>query len=386
MSTLTEQVVQLEQAIRTLEAQRVTLGDAVVDTASAALRRQLSELRQSDAIAPAPSLAEERKVVTVMFADLSGFTALSERMDPESSRNLINTCFARLVPIIEKYQGTVEKFIGDEIMAMFGAPVVHENDAERAVRTALEMMDAQIQFNVEQGTDLGMHIGINTGLTVAGGIGSPERQAYGVSGDAVNLASRLADASERGQIFIGPDTHRLVCSLVEVKALPSITIKGKRKPIPVYQVIGLKAVAGSVRGLERQGMAFPLVGRDVEMARLKSCIDRLHRGQGSIVAITGEAGLGKSRLVAEIRQIAGTDSKSGLHWLEGQTLSFGQTISYWPFQEILRTWAGITKDDDEQDAWNKLECHARATFAEETMDFLTVPCQSFGSGGEGRLC
>ena len=196
MSTLGEQTAQLESAIAALEAQRAILGDVVVEAALAPMREKLAALEQIEA--PTPDLMGERKLVTVMFADISGFTALSEELDPEAVREMMNTCFDHLVPVVEKYEGTVDKFIGDEIMALFGAPVAHENDPERALRAALEMMEALEAFNVERSTDLGVHFGVNTGLVIAGGIGTRERQEYSVMGDAVNLASRLEEVSERG--------------------------------------------------------------------------------------------------------------------------------------------------------------------------------------------
>lgn len=187
-----------------------------------------------------------------MFADISGFTALSETMDPEAVRELMNRCFDHLVPIVEKYEGTVDKFICDEIMALFGAPMAHENGPERALRAALEMLDTLIAFNAEYKTDLGMHIGINTGLVIAGGIGSEGRQQYSVMGDAVNLAARLEDASEKGEIFVGPDTHRLTA------------------PLEVYRLLARKAVRGKVRGIE--GVSAVMVGRDAELAQLQDAI------------------------------------------------------------------------------------------------------------------
>ncbi|MEA3397895.1 MAG: adenylate/guanylate cyclase domain-containing protein [Chloroflexota bacterium] len=222
MSTLEEQITQLESAIIALEAQRSVLGDVVVKLSLAALRQQLAELRAS----PAPALGGERKLVTMMFADISGFTALAETLDPEAVRDLMNACFERLVPIVEKYAGTVDKFIGDEIMALFGAPMTHENDPERALRAALEMMDALAEFNAERGTILGLHFGINTGLVIAGGIGVRGRQEYSVMGDAVNLAARLEEVSERGEILVGPDTHRLTTSLFEFEPLAGLCRRG----------------------------------------------------------------------------------------------------------------------------------------------------------------
>jgi class 3 adenylate cyclase/predicted ATPase len=189
-----------------------------------------------------PPLAGERRQVTVLFADFSGFTALAETLDPEDVRQLMNACFARLVPLVEVYGGTIDKFIGDEIMALFGAPIAYDNDAERAVRTALAMMDALATFNAEQGTALGLHCGLNTGLVIAGGIGTPARQDYSVMGDAVNLAARLEDASELGQILVGPETYRLTRTFFRYEPLAPMALKGKADPVQVYQVLGLREV------------------------------------------------------------------------------------------------------------------------------------------------
>ncbi len=366
---------QLEQAIAHMEAQRATLGDAAVDAALVGLRQKLAALEGAEDMgkAPrepaAPTLAGERRLVTVMFADISGFAALSEKVDPESVRDMMNACFERLVPIVEKYEGTVDKFIGDEIMALFGAPVAHENDPERALRAALEMVDVLAAFNVEHDLNLGLHFGINTGLVIAGGIGTGERQEYSVMGDAVNLASRLEDASERGEILVGSDTYRLTAPLFTFETLEPIRVKGKAEPVQVYRLVGLKAQPGRVRGLETRGISSPLVGRDAEFAAVKGCIEQLLNGHGGILSIIGEAGVGKSRLVAEILRSAQNDGTE-LLWLEGRTLSFGQTISYWPFQEILWRYADITEDDSESTAWRKLESRVSALFVENTAEIL----------------
>ena len=208
-------------------------------------------------------------------------------------------------------------------------------------------------------------------------------------GDAVNVASRLEDASERGKILVGPDTYRLTEPLFTFETLEPIRVKGKAEPIQVYRVVGLKARPERVRWLATRGISSPLVGRDAEFAAVNGCIERLLNGQGGVVSIIGEAGLGKSRLMAELRsQVLGPTSEvkrdltsdfglqtsdSGLRtleWLEGRTLSFGQTISYWPFQEILWQYAGITEDDSESAAWRKLESRVSALFAENTAEIL----------------
>ena len=327
---------QLEQSILALESQRVLLGDAVVDSSIAILREKLGVLNQS--VVTQTEQAGERKLVTVMFADISGFTALSERIDPEQVRSLINACFSWLVPIVEKYGGVVEKFIGDEIMAMFGAPAAHENDAERALRASLDMMDALVAFNKKHLTSLGMHFGINTGIVVAGGLGSDGRQQYGVMGDTVNVAARLEDVSETGQIVVGPNTHRLTASLFRFDMLPPVRVKGKSEPIPIYRLVALKSAPESARGIA--GLRSPLVGRASELAMLIETVNSLQSRAGSVTSILAEAGLGKSRLVSEARAAT---SESAL-WVEGRALSYAEGISYWAARSVLDHLIGVNQD------------------------------------------
>jgi len=177
-SIYSDEYKQLEEAIAALKAQRDVLGDAVIEAAIGPMQRQLKKLDQ-DENKTQTSFKGERKLVTVMFTDISGFTSLLEYLDPEAVRELVNACFDHLVPVIEKYEGTVEKFIGDEIMSIFGAPVSHENDPERAIRVALEMLDALKKFNTRQSINIKVHIGISTGLVVTGGIGSKSQQQPG---------------------------------------------------------------------------------------------------------------------------------------------------------------------------------------------------------------
>lgn len=331
-------IAQLEEAIAKLEAQRAVLGDAAVQPALTPLHHRLAYLRKM------ATLAGERKLVTVMFANIPGFTAMSERMDPEHVRRLMNTCFDYLVPAIEKYEGTVDKFIGSRIMALFGAPVAHENHAERALRAALEMGEALAEFNARFGTDLRLHCGINSGLVVAGGIGSQGRQEYSVMGDAVNLAARLESAAEGGEIFVGPSTYRLTEPLFEFELLPPIRVKGKRKPVRVYRLRAARPAPGSTRGIE--GLRSPLVGRDAEFDRLLGALRSLMAGQGGKVAIIGEAGLGKSRLVAEgrrwLRMLTGSGQEAGVTWVEGRCLSHTRGIGYWVARDVLHSLLGVS--------------------------------------------
>jgi class 3 adenylate cyclase/tetratricopeptide (TPR) repeat protein len=327
---------QLEESIVVLENQRAILGDAVVDSSLALIREKLSVLDRSVIVQSGHE--GERKLVTVMFADISGFTALSEKLEPERVRALVNACFTWLVPVIEKYGGVVEQFIGDEVMAMFGAPLAHENDAERALRAALEMMDAIDAFNKKHQTSLGMHIGINTGVVVAGGLGSDGRQQYGVMGDAVNVAARLEDVSENGQIIVGPNTHRLTTSLFKFEMLPPVRVKGKSEPIPIHRLSGLKPVPDPTRGTS--GLSSPLVGRTQELETLLKAVASLTSQKGSVLSILAEAGLGKSRLVSE----AHSTVHGSVLWVEGRALSYAEGIGYWAAGNLLDMLIGATQE------------------------------------------
>ena len=355
----------LEQAIAALEAQRAALGDMAVDAALAGLREKLRDSAPS--ARPSAGWQGERKLVTVMFADISGFTAMSETMDPEAVRALMNACFECLVPVIKKYDGTIDKFIGDEIMALFGAPLAHENDPERALRAAIEMFAALEAFNAARGAGLGLHFGINTGLVIAGDIGAQARQEYSVMGDAVKLAKRLEDVSERGEILVGADTFRATAPLFDFDALAPLKVKGKAEPVQIYRLRGAKARPGSVRGLESHGLHAPLVGRRQELHTLLTAVEQLHTGRGGVVFLVGEAGMGKSRLLVEARQQA---ARADMLWLEGQALSLGQTIGYWLFQGLLRQWAGITEKDSEATAWTKLELRVTELAPDHVAEFL----------------
>ncbi|MBN1954417.1 MAG: AAA family ATPase [Anaerolineae bacterium] len=342
---------QLEQAIAAQESLRATLGDAVVDATVAALRQRLSELEHAGAATPA--LSGERKLVTVMFADISDFTALADQMDPEGVRELLNACFSRLVPIIEHYDGVVDKFIGDGVMALFGAPVTHENDPERALLTALALREEVRAFSAEREVGLGIHFGINTGLVIAGSIGAQGREEYSVMGDAVNLAARLEELSQSGEVLVGPDTYRLTSPRFDFEALEPLTVKGKEEPVSAYRLLGLRKAPGQARGIA--GLDSPLVGRRRELALLQEAVRRLIAGTGGAVTVIGEAGLGKSRLVAELRyHVHGprsrVDPALGLglgvvDWLEGRCLSYGTSIVYLLWLDLLRDALAVTVED-----------------------------------------
>lgn len=365
---------QLIEAIARLDEQRAVLGDAAVDAAISGLRTKLAAM-EAIGRAPAkervkPELGGERRIVTVMFADVSGFTALSEKMDPETVREIMNGCFEILVPIIDKFEGTVDKFIGDEIMALFGAPTTHENDPERALFTALEMTAALDKFNRERHVGLGLHFGINTGPVIAGGIGAGSKEGYSVMGDAVNVAKRLEENSKRGEILVGHDTYRLTADSFVFATPAPIKVKGRREAVLAHRLMDRAQPSREVH-ISRQSVRSPMVGRVAELSELQACMQRLSKGSGGIVSIIGEAGMGKSRLLEEMRDLAlDAVADNRLQWLEGHNLSIGREMSYWVFQVILRQYCGIAEEDTEAAARQKLRTRMESLFRDEVDDIL----------------
>lgn len=302
----------------------------------------------------------ERRTVTVMLADLSGFTALSELMDPEEVKDMMNQCFDFLVDTIHKYEGYVDKFIGDCVMALFGAPIAHEDAPERACRAALDMQQRLEVFNDEEAKKnpdfhrLKLNIGINTGMVVAGQVGAETagRFEYTVMGDTVNTASRLEDAAEGGQIVISQNVYDRVRGSFDIRPLGKIKAKGKTKPLPVYEILGAKRSEARIQGRVRSGTMARLQGRDAEVNVLMSALQRLKNGEGQVLAIVGEAGAGKSRLVYELEN---SEQAQGVSIYQGRCLSFGQSMPYFPFLDALRQFCHIDETDTEQTALEKLK-------------------------------
>lgn len=377
MPSIEEQIAQLRSAISAQEALRPTLGDGVVEVTLKALRVQLDSLlaEQKEEAQPKPGpspdallaqlqsyvpqqLADktraagqiegERRQVTVVFADISGFTALSERLDPEDVAGLVNDCLKELAQAVYQYEGMVDKFIGDCIMAVFGAPIALEDDAENALRATIAMRENLQRFNrrwIEKlGHPLDLHIGVNTGMVIAGNIGNDLRMSYTVMGDTVNVASRLEGAAKGGQVFVSRNTYRLTRGAFAFQEMDPIKVKGKREPLPVYELLYAKLQPDKARGVE--GLSSPLVGRDAERQALAAYLEKLQTGRGEITAVLGEAGIGKSRLLAEIRQREGKD----LTWLEGRSFAYSRSLGYGAFLDLLRRYAGIADEDSEAEA------------------------------------
>ena len=302
------------------------------------------------ALEPARTIAGERKFATFLFADVAHSTAIAEKLDPEDWTVIMNGAFGFMNAAVSKFGGTVSRLMGDAVLALFGAPVAHEDDAERAVRAGLEIHDAAKAYAREvkerYGIDFDLRIGINTGTAVLAIVGDEIRSEYTAMGDAANVASRLQSAAEPGTVLISADTRRLVANLFDFRPRGAIQMKGKQAPVESFEVLMARAIPGRSRGLE--GLASPLVGREREIALLRDKLARLEQGAGSVVAIIGEAGLGKSRLVAELRAARDAGAKDRVAWFESRAISYGQSIPYFPWRLLGRKMIGAGDMDAAQ--------------------------------------
>ena len=390
MNSRDDQIAQLRQAIAAQEALRTTLGDNVVELAVKPLRSLLESLlaqqdeavdgrasrddllaqlqnyipRQlADKIRATGHVQGERRQVTVIFADVSGFTALSETLDPEEVASFMNECLKDLADAVYQYEGMVDKFIGDCIMAVFGAPIALEDDAERALHAALSMRNRVEQFNKRRSDKLkeplALHIGVNSGTVIAGNVGSDLRMNYTVMGDTVNVASRLEGAATRGQIFVSQSTYRLAAGAFRFRPLDPIQVKGKREPLTVYELLDARVQPDKVRGLE--GLVSPFIGRQRECEAIKNALNAARSGASAIVLVYGDAGVGKSRLLREVR--AGNSDE--ITWLEGRCFSTTQTLSYAPILDLLRRHMGIADEQHTDEQRLVLRQHAVTYFPKE---------------------
>ncbi len=310
------------------------------------------------------SVDGERRVVTMLFCDVKGSTAMAQTLDPEEWAEVMNGAFERLIAPIYRYEGTLARLMGDAILAFFGAPIAHEDDAQRAVRAGLEivagMQNYREQLKRKRGLDLSVRVGLNTGLVVVGEVGSDLRVEYTAMGDAINLAARMEQTAQPGTVQITSDTHKLVAPLFECEDLGGVEVKGKSEPVPAYRVLGVKAQPGRLRGIE--GWETPLVGREAEMAALRQAMIEVREGRGRIICLMGEAGLGKSRLIRELRAAWQADLPSRFEapfdtvpaWLEAQGVSYETTRPYGLYRQAFRYLTGTTEADSWEVVRNRL--------------------------------
>jgi class 3 adenylate cyclase len=297
------------------------------------------------ALAPAAAPArEERKVVTILFTDLVGSTARAEGVDPEDVRATLSPYYARLREELERYGGTVEKFIGDAVMAVFGAPVAHEDDPERAVRAALAIRDSV-------GEDLEIRTAVNTGEALVALGAVPAAGDAMVSGDVVNTAARLQGAAPVNGILVGEGTYRATRHVIDYRDAAAVEAKGKAEPVQVWEAVAARSRFGSD---VEQKLRTPLVGRERERTLLADALGHARTDQSAqLVTLVGVPGIGKSRLVAELFQITDADEEI-ISWRQGRSLPYGERVSFWALGEIVKAHAGILESDDAATAEEKL--------------------------------
>jgi class 3 adenylate cyclase len=263
-------------------------------------------------LASRTALEGERKQVTVLFVDVSGFTSLSERLDPEDVHGLMSWAFELMLAEVHRYEGTVNQFLGDGIMALFGAPIAHEDHAQRAVHAALGIRKAlegyQEELRGRRGISFQVRQGLNTGLVVVGSIGNDLRMDYTAVGDTTNVAARLQAAADPGRIVISDAIHRLVGGYFYVRPLGEFTLKGKAEPVRAWEVLSARVARTRLEVEAERGLT-PFVGRDRELRLLFECFEQAKAGHGQVVFIAGEPGIGKSRLLLEFRRRLGAATK-----------------------------------------------------------------------------
>jgi len=332
--------------------------DLSKSTKAAALKEneqdtQISESPTEKTIATRIPAEGERKHVTVLFSDLTGYTTMSEKLDPEEVKEITSRIFGEISKIVANYDGFIEKYAGDAVMAIFGVPQAHEDDPIRAIKAAREihqLVDA-ISPEVEKkiGKPISMHTGINTGLVVTGEV-DMQRGTHGLAGDTINLASRLSNLAKPGEILVDVDTCRQVEGHFKCEYRETTAVKGKAEPVQVHKVLSQRDKPVTIRRLS--GLRADLIGRKVEMAELSEAVSNLRQREGRIFSIFGAAGTGKSRLVEEFK--ARLDLEK-IQWIEGHAYAYSQNIPYFPLIDLLNRLLQIDEKDPPEMVREKVE-------------------------------
>lgn len=302
-----------------------------------------------------PPIAGERREVTVLLLDITNFTAQSYHLDSEDIFSLVDEALRKLVDVLHRYEGIVDKFTGDGFMALFGAPVAHENDPERAVRAALEMLEtiAPIRERIQEtyGFDLRIRIGINTGEVVAGNVGGNSNAAYTVMGNTANLTSRLESAAEPGTVLVGEETYQRTAPLFEYMERPSLVLPGIDEPLRCYRPLERRSRPDRVRGLP--GLEVPLIGRQDVLDQMGGAADQVLKGRrGRYIMVSGEAGVGKSRVVREFsRRVDGR----GFIEIGAACQAYTRSRPLWLIAELMRNLLHLSENDDPSQQLTRLQ-------------------------------
>ena len=316
-------------------------------------RELLSKLESA---ASTGAMQGERRTVTMLFCDVQGSTTAAEQLDPEEWAEIMNGAFEHLIAPVYRYEGTLARLMGDAILAFFGAPIGHEDDPERAVRAGLEIIEAIGPYCNEVsrkwGVSFDVRVGINTGLVVVGAVGSDMRVEYTAMGDAVNVAARMEQTAAPGTVQISESTRALVSKLFEFESLGAMEVKGRSEPVEAHRVVKSLPRPEKTRGIE--GLDAAMVGRTEELARITESLETVIGGQGRVVSVQGEAGLGKSRLVAEAKSALTSDADA-LTWVTGTSLSYETNVPLAPVQRLMRQVVGAASDADAATLWQAID-------------------------------
>jgi len=338
------------------------------------------------AVAAKPQADADRRQVTVVFADLCGFTSLSERLDPEEVRAFQGALFDSLGQAITRYGGFVAKYLGDAVLALFGAPVAHEDDPERALEAALDMVRRAEALNATWAARLGqpvsLHIAVHTGPVVAGSLGGGAGAAYDVTGDTVNTASRLLGEAVPGTVLVAASTQALARHRFAFEPAGAVSLRGKSEPMVVHRLLGALAEPQSPRGLATLGLAGPLVGRDEELGHLLAAFAHMREGRAQVVSLAGEAGAGKSRLIAEFLARLEADGRLAGTAVRRATCSSLGEPAYGVFGALFREGYGVQPDDSLEVARKKLAQGLSSLGAEAGIAQAIAPVLSYLLGVE----
>jgi len=329
------------------------------------------------------SLIGERKLVTVLFADVANYTSMSEKLDPENIHQIMDSCFKILMDQIHEHKGTINQFTGDGVMALFGAPLALEDHAQDACRAALAIQKAVKKYSGELETQYGiefkMRIGLNSGPVIVGSIGDDLRMDYTAVGDTTNLASRMEGFAKPGTVLVSPNTYEIVNQQFELKSLGKTEVKGKEDPVEMYELIKDKVHRPRL-GQERQ-IYSEMVGRESDFNKLELQVNKALNGEGSVVNVIGEAGIGKSRLISELRKSSVVKRAT---FLEGRAISIGRNLSFHPIIDLLKHWSRISEDDSETSSLAKLETAIRSVCQQDADEIIPFVAKLMGMKLSGR--
>ncbi|MEE9419668.1 MAG: adenylate/guanylate cyclase domain-containing protein [Desulfatiglandaceae bacterium] len=301
------------------------------------------------------SIEGERKLVTVLFADVANYTSISEKLDPEEVHQIMDGCFKILMDEIHKFEGTINQFTGDGVMALFGAPLAHEDHAQRACHAALSIQKALGKYGEglrdDHGIDFRMRIGLNSGNVVVGSIGDDLRMDYTAIGDTTNLASRMESMAKPGQSMVSENTYTLAKDFFEFESLGKVEVKGKEELQEAYRLLRAGEVETRIEAAAARGLS-KFIGRGREIETLKESFEKTQSGSGQVIGVVGEAGVGKSRILLELRNMLPERDHT---YLEGRCLHYGGSMAYLPILDILRSYFDIKEGDIESDIKEKIQ-------------------------------